>query len=81
MKTKQKNPIASILTEIALTLTPFILDGGRRWLESYLRSGDSAPARKRRKSATPSSAPLLSQAAVAQKAASIKDRRLAARNI
>ena len=48
MKSK-KNPLASILTEIALTLTPIILDGGRRWLESYLRSGESAPVRKRRK--------------------------------
>jgi hypothetical protein len=49
MKTNQKTPLASILTEIALTLTPIILDGGRRWLESYLRSGDAVPVRKRRK--------------------------------
>ena len=49
MKTNQKKPLASILTEIALTLTPIILDGGRRWLENYLRSGEPAPVRKRRK--------------------------------
>ena len=49
MKSNQKTPLASLLTEIALTLTPIILDGGRRWLENYLRSDDFAPVRKRRK--------------------------------
>ena len=46
MTTKQTNNIGKLLTEIALAITPIVLEEGRRWLERRRHTGNATPRKR-----------------------------------
>lgn len=52
MTKKQTNNIGKLLVEIAVAITPIVIEAARRWLEGRGRGGNSSRRNGNRKSKT-----------------------------
>jgi len=52
MTKKESSNLGQLLKEIALAITPIVLEKGLNWLESRQRAENPAPPRKRPKAKT-----------------------------